>query len=67
VTIEHLLRDARYAVRTISRARAFALVAVASLALGIGANTAMFSLVSGLLFSKPSLPNEASLVELHRL
>ena len=63
---EHLLRDARYAVRTISRARAFALVAVISLALGIGANTAMFSLVNGLLFSKPELPNRASLVEIHR-
>jgi predicted permease len=66
VSIEHLFRDARYAVRTISRARAFALVAIASLALGIGANTAMFSLVNGLLFSKPALPQSEKLVEIHR-
>jgi predicted permease len=66
VSLEHLLRDARFAVRTISRTRAFALVAIASLALGIGANTAMFSLVNGLLFSKPTLPESNKLVELHR-
>ena len=67
MTLEHLLRDARYAVRTVSRARTFALVALVSLALGIGANTAIFSLVSSLLFSKPAMPNGRHLVEVHRL
>src|SRR5262249_21305819 len=62
-----LLRDTRYAVRTISRARMFALVAIVSLALGIGANTAVFSLVNSLLFSKPHMLRSEELVEIHRL
>lgn len=66
MTLERLLRDTRFAIRTLSRTPAFALIAILSLALGIGANTAIFSLVNGLLFTKPSLPNSASLVELHR-
>ena len=50
--IRDLLKDLRLAIRTLGRSRGFSLVVVLSLALGIGANATIFSLVNAL-FLKP--------------
>ena len=47
---DDLVRDLRYAGRTLWRARAFTLTVVISLALGIGANAAIFTLMDAVLF-----------------
>jgi hypothetical protein len=56
-------RDLRYAFRTLRRERGFAAVAVLSLALGIGANTAIFSLLNALVLRTLAVPEAHQLVQ----
>jgi predicted permease len=59
-----LLKDARYAVRTLSKTPAYTLVALATLALGIGANTAIFSVVNQALLNPTGIADPGRIVAL---
>ena len=59
--IENLRRDLVYAVRTLGKSPGFTLTALLSLSLGIGVNTAMFSLAVEFLLSEPSVRDAGSL------
>ena len=56
--------EIRFAVRGLLRDRVFALMIVLSLAVGIGANTAIFSLINGVLLRPPDFPHPERLVAL---
>src|ERR1017187_403351 len=60
---ESLLQDGRYALRMMRRAPGFTSVAILSLALGIGANTAIFSLIHTLMLRILPVRNPGQLVE----
>ncbi len=59
-----MLQDLRFAFRQLLKARAFTLTAVIVLAFGIGANTAIFSLLDTMLFQPPAFANPTEIVQL---
>src|ERR1022692_2281518 len=60
-----LLQDLRYAFRNLGNARGFALVAAVTLAIGIGANTAIFSIIDTILLRPLPYANPSQLVRLN--
>jgi hypothetical protein len=56
-----LCLDLRYAMRALRRSPGFAAVAILSLALGIGANTAIFSLIDAVILESLPVPHPAEL------
>src|SRR5438067_8774991 len=61
-----LARDVRYSLRGIRRSPVFAAVAILSLALGIGANTAIFTLMDQLMLRSLPIRNPEQLVVLYQ-
>src|SRR5262245_57732722 len=56
-----LVQDIRYAVRTLARSPGFTLAAIATLALGIGANTAIFTALDRLILRSLPVPHPENL------
>src|SRR6202023_1474058 len=59
-----MIQDLRFAIRQLFKAPGFTVAAVVVLALGIGANTAVFSLVNALFFAPPAYAKPHEMVQL---
>lgn len=64
-SLDSFLRDVRYGARMLRRDPAFAAVAILSLAVGIGANSAVFSIVNSILLRPRPVANPEQLVQLY--
>src|SRR6266550_928162 len=65
--MDTLLKDIRFGVRSLLKRRGFTSIAVLTLALGIGASTAIFSVVDGVLLRSLPYPEAERLVQLREL
>src|SRR5262245_45499890 len=59
-----MLKDLRYALRTLRQNPGFAATAIISIALGIGANSAIFAVADGMLLRPLPVPNPSNIVTL---
>ena len=66
-TFEGIALDVKTALRSLRKRPGFALLAIATLALGIGANTAIFSVVDAVLLSEPPYPEPERIVQVWEL
>jgi putative ABC transport system permease protein len=65
-SIEEFLADARYGLRALKHNRMFTAVSLLTIAIGIGANTAVFSVINSVLLKPLNYPKAEELVALHQ-
>ena len=65
--METLIKDIRYGIRSLVKRPAFTAIAVVTLALGIGASTAIFSVVDGVLLRPLSYPQPEEIVQIREV
>ena len=63
-TLENLVRDIKFSTRVLRKSPGFTGVAVLTIALGVGANTTVFSMINGLLLRPLAVPDSGSLAVL---
>jgi predicted permease len=65
--LHNITNDLRYALRSLSRTPGFAAAAIVTIALGVGVNTGIFSVINGMLFRDIPAPNGRELVSIYQI